>query len=260
MRYKFQCLPGLLLFATTQALGQAGETPATAVGSLQVSGTTSQLFGGEVARSYAEVFPLDKILAWRIHVPPDYDPANPPGVLAYVSPSDSGALPARWRRVMDSENLIWVAADRSGNRTAVARRIAYVPLGISIVDERYALDPGRVYVAGFSGGAKVAGIVAVLYPQMLRGAIYIGGAEFFNEDAAAFDADRMQQNRYVFIAGSTDFNLRLARSVHARYARVGITGIEFLTLVGKGHVLPGRTRMLDAVRFLDGNDPERSSN
>ena len=44
---------------------------------------------------------------------------------------------------------------------------------------RYAIDESRIYVAGFSGGGKVASMLAVIYPEVFDGAIPMGGTGFY---------------------------------------------------------------------------------
>src|SRR5437879_3459051 len=75
-------------------------------------------------------------------------------------------------------------AARSGNDASVlARREPLALLAAHNLMQRYPVDPERVYVGGFSGGARVAMRLALGYPDLFRGAILnagsdpIGGAE-----------------------------------------------------------------------------------
>lgn len=220
-------------------------------GRYTLSNSIKQVLGEDGAKSYSEIFPVDEIQEWEIVVPENHDPDNPAGVLVYISPTNSGRIPGKWKAIVESENLIWIAANRSGNNTAVSRRIAYALLSVGIIDDRYNINASRVYLAGFSGGARVSGLVAASYPGLFTGAIYIGGAELWNQANASIDLEAMQKNRYVFIAGSNDFNRSMARNVFSKYGDLGIENIDFVLMSRKGHELPNTRQMLEAVRFLD---------
>ena len=256
-----------LLFAVTLSvfpLGQCFSADASdnadslQTGRYTYSGSMTEILGADGAAAYSPIFPLDQVQHWEIVVPEDYDPGNPPGILIYISPSDSGRIPGNWTSSIESENLIWIAARRSGNKQAVARRIAHSILAAGIIDRKYTVDASRIYLAGFSGGAKVAGLVAVLYPNLFSGAIYIGGAELWDEEAATVDIDAMQRNRYVFMAGTDDFNRSLSKRIFSKYEALGIENIEFVLMTGKGHQLPDSRQLTRALQFLNGSQPPES--
>ncbi len=256
-----------LLFAITLSvfpLGQcfpadASDNPESGqTGRYTYSGSMTEILGADGAAAYSPVFPVDQVQHWEIVVPEDYDPNDPPGILVYISPSDSGKIPRNWTSSIETENLIWIAAKRSGNKRAVARRIAYSILAAGIIDRRYKVNASRIYLAGFSGGAKVAGLVAVLYPNLFSGAIYIGGAELWDEETATVDIDSILRNRYVFMAGTDDFNRPLSRKVFSKYTDLGIENIEFVVMTGKGHQLPETRQFTRALQFLDGSQPPES--
>lgn len=234
-------------------LAQAGDNKDShRAGSCTLSVTLTDILGAEGARAYSQIFPPDEIQEWEIVVPGNYDPHNPPGVLIYISPTDSGRIPNTWTSVLESENLIWIAASHSGNDRAVVRRSAHAILAIQVLDHRYNIDTSRVYLAGFSGGARVSGLVAAGYPELFSGAVYIGGAEMWNQDDASIDLEAIRRNRFVFMAGSNDFNRSMARKVLAKYRDLGIANVDFILMSLKGHELPDAKQLLKALRFLDG--------
>src|SRR5205807_8781048 len=90
-----------------------------------------------------------------------YVPAAPPrqgyGLLAFVPPWPEASLPPRWAATLDRQGVIFVSAARSGNDASVlARREPLALLAAHNLMQRYPVDPERVYVGGFSGGARVA--------------------------------------------------------------------------------------------------------
>lgn len=62
-----------------------------------------------------------------------------------------------------------------------------------------------MYLAGFSGGSRVASLMAPLYPQAFVGNIFMGGASGWGRRPPAQLA-RMQSRGYAFVNGEQDFN------------------------------------------------------
>lgn len=233
----------------TNAAEDADES--TRIGSFSILATPTEIVGPDSAANFASIIPVDEAISWQITVPKSYDPDKPPGILVYISPSNSGEMPRSWLSLPESHNFIWIGADKSGNRIAVARRVTMALFAVGLTNNLYSIDGRRVYLSGFSGGARVAGLVAAAYPQIFKGDIYIGGAETWEGELTAATLKAMQQNRYVFIAGSDDFNRRMARDVAAKYTAAGIGNIELNIIAHLGHELPKSTDMSDALNFLD---------
>jgi hypothetical protein len=105
-----------------------------------------------------------------------YVPAREPpqgyGLVVFVSPWDAARLPDGWGPVLDEKGLIFVSAARSGNdQSALGRREPLAVLAEQNVVHRYRVDPQRIYIAGFSGGSRVALRLALAYPDLFRGAV-----------------------------------------------------------------------------------------
>lgn len=240
-------LPIIVCNARAQSADEAWQT-----GSFEISATPTEIVGPEAAANFAAIVPPGKSINWQIVVPETYDPSDPPGLLIYISPSDSGRLPRQWNGLADTHNLIWAAADQSGNEIEVARRITYTLFGVGLISSRYKIKPQRVYLSGFSGGARVAGLVAAAYPQVFRGDIYIGGAEFWENEPSAGKLDVMKRNRHVFLVGTDDFNRRMSNQVANKYEDAGIKNIKRMIISRRGHALPDIGDMTIALNYLDG--------
>ena len=59
-----------------------------------------------------------------------------------------------------------------------------VLFAFGLINDRFKINSRRVYLSGSSGGARVAGLVAVGYLEIFRGDIYIGGADTWEGDLA----------------------------------------------------------------------------
>jgi len=221
-------------------------------GSFSLQSSPVDILGEDGATSFARLVPATEAIEWEVVVPENYDPKNPPGLFVYISPGNSGRIPRGWARLTMSRNLIWIAANRSGNAIQVARRIGYAVLATGLLDERYELNKARIYLSGFSGGARVSGLVASSYPGLFKGAVYMGGAEVWGEQPLPPNLAEMQNNRYVFMVGSEDGNRSTALSVQARYEDAGIEHTKIKMIRRVGHVLPEARHVLTALDFLDG--------
>jgi pimeloyl-ACP methyl ester carboxylesterase len=128
----------------------------------------------------------------------------------YIAPSSGPFQIADWDGPLDSHRLILVSAQRSGNEAKVLdRRVPLALLAYENVRARFPIDSQRVYVMGFSGGARVAEIVALAYPDVFQGAVLNAGSDPIDgkdgdhkPPAELFRA--FQRSRLVFVTGDQD--------------------------------------------------------
>lgn len=141
---------------------------------------------------------------------PDEMPPKGYGVFVFVSPSPQAKLPQGWARVMNKHGLIFVSAANSGNEADVpSRRIPLALLGYENVHRRYRIDAERVYVGGFSGGARTALQIALGYPDLFRGVLLNAGSDPIGEGNALLPPAelfrRFQETmRVAYVSGERD--------------------------------------------------------
>ena len=126
-------------------------------GEFNASFTITELLGSRSAELYERIIPSDEAIEWEIYVPDNYDPERPAGVLIYISPKPKGNIPKQWKSLLGEYNLIWIGANKSGNRVLVSRRIAYAVTAPAVIDKYYQIDSDRIYLTGFSGGQVSTG-------------------------------------------------------------------------------------------------------
>jgi len=150
---------------------------------------------------------------------PSREPAGGYALMVYISPWDDTRLPRGWTGVLEREGVIFVSAANSGNGAPVVTR--RVPLALDAatnVARRYRIDQDRVWIAGFSGGARVAERVALAYPDVFTGALLDGGSdEIGSADLPLPTRERFEQfldrTAIVISAGSEDpINVSAARN------------------------------------------------
>ncbi len=243
----------IALLASPTAAHSSDTTEAAPTGRYQIHRTIAEIVDAETLDVIADMVSPDDTVSWSVHVPESYDPTRPAGLLVYISPTNRGWMPRAWSSVIDEKNLIWIAADDAGNRVPVARRMVLATVAPGIIQESYAIDPDRIYLSGFSGGGKVSGMVAPEFAHTFRGAIYVGGAAFWARDEHPY-IDQIRDNRYVFVAGDSDFNLELTERIHHRYRGAGVEHIKLMIIRGMGHDTPGKSDFRRAIEFLDARD------
>lgn len=245
-------------FCAVLALALASACPGAMAGGLPAKGpaelrlTPLELLGKDKASTYAKIFRPEQTLSWQLYLPDSVSDKRP-GVLVFVSPTRSGRANPRWHAVLDRHNVIYVGADESGNGTPVRQRIVLAVWALEALRQRQAYDPARVYVAGWSGGGRVASLIATQFPSLFDGALYICGVDFW-KDPSKLDMDRIRNNRYVFLTGEQDFNRAETKHIYRRYQRAGVHDVKLLDILGMTHQNAAPADLDEALGFLDGQE------
>lgn len=227
----------------------AAEPDAPRTGAFSITRTPAELLG-EAAGNFLSVIDVDEPITWEAYVPEGYSAESPPGIVVYVSPSQSGAPPPGWSSVMNEHNLIWISANNSGNRVVVSHRVLKAIFALNAIQEDYVLDDKRIFVSGFSGGGRVASMIATDYANTFDGGFFICGAEFWNVDEPRhFEA--IKSNRYVFLSGERDQALAPTKRVYRKYRGAGAPHVRLIVVRGMGHNNPPRRDISRAIQFLD---------
>ena len=203
---------------------------------------------------------------FSLYVPRDRPPQGY-ALLVYVSPYEDAKIPIDWISVLDRHGLIFVTAARSGNSANVFdRREPLAVLGAVNVLSRYAIDPQRIYVGGFSGGSRVAEHLAIGYPDLFRGALLIAGSDPAGDahlplPPADIFARFQESGRLVYATGLRDaYHLAedgVSQKSMPTWCMFDVAGN---TIPGLGHELPdGATfdRLLGELDAPRASDPAR---
>jgi hypothetical protein len=127
--------------------------------------------------------------------------------------------------VLDQRKFLYIAAQGAGNDQYGSRRLGLAVLGALEMMKHYRIDPNRVYSAGFSGGARMAGMLGFFQADLFHGTIQNCGADFYKPvpvqaatsstdtagkpyglfDATADEIVGARGVRFALITGSRDF-------------------------------------------------------
>lgn len=255
--FHIQARPGLiramvcLCYGMMLATGVVADTQPTA-NDIQIQATPNELLGEQQAARYQKILEPDEPVSWQVYLP-ENDSAETPGVFVYVSPMNTGRIDSRWREVMDQQNLIYIAANDSGNEIPTIRRMVMATLAVKVLARQFSFDPGNINISGFSGGGRVASRLASQYPEVFSGALYICGVDFWKKDQTP-NVERVIQNRFVFLTGTRDFNQRETRQIQKRYIKAGAQHTRLIVVRGLAHEHPDATYLTEALQFLQGQD------
>ena len=238
------------LFADAAVSQQTDAGAAPRTGELQLTFTLTEVAGAEAASAAESIVAPDEPIEWKLYVPDNYDPERPAGLIVFISPSNSGDIQRQWKSVLDSRNMIWICAEQSGNRVKVSRRALFAFIAPTIAGSQYRIDSHRIYLSGFSGGSRVAGMVAADYPGLFKGAIYMGGVNSL-DDHPPRQIELFSQNRYVFITGEYDHARDQTRRVQRQYVESGIENSDLMDIQDMGHEKPDDRYFKRAIDYLD---------
>ena len=154
--------------------------------------------------------------------------------------------------MLADEKLIWIGANNSGNdrwhwyRTGLALDAAHN------MQKLYNIDPDRIYIAGYSGGGRVASSLALLYPEVFKGGAFFYGSNYFRKVEvpkqpgafwrAAFPAppkqnleDLRKDHRFVLVTGEHDFNRDETAAYAKEYKRDRFKNVTYIEIPGADH-------------------------
>ncbi len=189
------------------------------------------------------------------------------GLLVWLSANASGALPdAEWQRVLFERRLAWIGPNHVENGQPSSTRVGLAVDAVALAAQRFSVDPERVFLSGFSGGAKAAFRTLLLYPELFRGAILNCGLDYFRDVparsagegkvwfkrlSAPRDLELAKSRRLYVITGSDDMNRGQIMDIHPALLEDGFQNVEVALLPGMAHQTPASADFARALDWLE---------
>lgn len=204
--------------------------------------------------------------AFDVIVPKGVTADAPHGLFIWISAGDSTAIPKEWEAVLASQKLIFVSAKSSGNKRNLFDRMRMAIDANVHLRTLYPIDGRRVYVSGFSGGARVASMLGVCFAEMFSGTACFMGVNFYTdvtgEDGKTYGLNFIPDDevvalakrfcRYALVTSEKDFNLANTRAVLKQgFQQEGFANAQLFEVPVIGHQLPSADWLEKAVRYLD---------
>lgn len=203
-----------------------------------------------------------------ISVPTGSSANKPHGILVFLSPVDECTdVPPGWASVLKEKKLIFIAPQKAGNKQDTSRRAGLAVLAATKLQEMAKIDTNRVYVAGFSGGARVASYCSFLRPSLFSGAFSVCGVDFpaqvprvkatRNDEYGYFSlgeqevAEAKQRVKFVLVTGSKDFRYGNIMDIYTGgFQKDGYT-VKLIDVPGMDHTICSPRALSDGISFLD---------
>jgi len=220
-------------------------------GSFTIKATSEDILGFEMASSYSPVLEPDDVISWSVHVPENYDPSNPPGIMVYVGFRKLVKEPPGWMSAMDDSNLIWISAN-SSNSSIERKKMLLAILSLPLLQMDYVINTNRIYVAGFQHGGEIASAAARVYPNIIKGGMYINCDPRTWGKKLPPQIDVMKENRYIFVSGKQNIAKQVMRYAIRKYNKEGINNTKQMVINHMGiNENIRRSKLLEAIRYLD---------
>jgi len=141
--------------------------------------------------------------SYALYLPSAYTPQKKWPVVYAFDPGAEGDIPvSKYHEVAEKYGYILAGSNNSQNFLGASEGTAIQAM-LEDVEERFSLDPARIYTTGFSGGARVATLVALRCadPCKVAGVVASGATYPGNASPSAKDSFL-----YFMALGETDFN------------------------------------------------------
>jgi len=209
-----------------------------------------------------------------IHIPASYTGREPFGLIVFVDAGNSrNALPAGWETVLEQKKLLFIAPQNVGNDQNSKRRYGLSVAAALAMKRHYNIDRSKVYIAGVSGGARIAGALGFYAPDIFKGTIQSCGADFYKPvpKVAVTDAvtaahptaygNLIAANptqvaaararvKFVFITGPGDYRHPFMLDIYNGGFKPERFQALFLDIEGMGHAICGAPALESALDFL----------
>ncbi|MBG86003.1 MAG: hypothetical protein CMO80_03765 [Verrucomicrobiales bacterium] len=197
---------------------------------------------------------------YRVVVPPNYKHTERFGLLVYMAPFDRPTIPQDWLGVLAKHRLLIVLPANAGDKRSSADRIRMALDARYHMPRMYNVDGSRVIISGHGGGARLASVMGVAYPDQFPNTITFMGLLFYKavpikgnrQFPPAYTPDPKmvalaKNNRFLFTSvPATGTHLETVLCYRRGFKAEGFHDAHYMELAGNPYLLPpGKT--LDKV-------------
>ncbi|HTU16608.1 MAG TPA: hypothetical protein VMG10_00985 [Gemmataceae bacterium] len=177
-------------------------------------------------------------------------------VILFISPS---LEPMGWKqleRLCKQQGVLFAGPRGAGNDCPPKKRVRIVLDVLDDLRRHYPIDADRTYLAGFSGGGRIACAIAFALPEYFGGVMPICASGDLREESWLRQRvlDRLS---VALLTGEKDSNRgELERLRGPMLKEVGATARVWVQS-GMGHGIPSEKVLLEAFRWLDERAAQR---
>lgn len=220
-------------------------------GKFKFTTNSAEILGEEYAFNYEEVLKTDEEIKWTVHVPENYDPAFPPGLLVHITERNLAVLPFGWNTVLKEKNFIWISLNKTGRLTPNKEMLLTV-LSTAFIETKYRINTDRIYISSLTESCIPASASMQFYPAIFKGVIYTSCLPINWKSNIPNTIEKMKNNRYVFVSGDENALEREMRRMVRKYEKSGLEKVKYLNIpqLSYGKNLD-RRRLVQFIEFLD---------
>lgn len=188
---------------------------------------------------------------YELFVPPkpkDRKHGHP--VVLFISAGDAPAGWSQLEATCKQQGILFASPFDAGNNTPMPRRVRIVLDVLDDIRRDHPVDPDRTYLAGFSGGGRVACAITFALPELFGGVMPVcAGGELREEPWLRHRA--IERLSLALVTGTNDFNRgEVARFCGPMFSEMGIR--TKVTVVPKlGHGIPDSKTLDPVLEWLD---------
>ena len=186
---------------------------------------------------------------YQLFVPKAYRPTQAWPLVLFISPGDQPAGWQAWKPVCEAQGVLFCSPFAAGNNVAAGQRTRIILDVLDDVRRRYRVDPEQTYLAGFSGGGRMACAIGFALPEYLGGVVPICGTNPLAGPTYLRHrlADRLS---VAFVTGEKDFNRKENEVYMAPYFEELGVRAKLWVAPGVGHAIPGPKVMAEVYAWL----------
>jgi hypothetical protein len=207
--------------------------------------------------------------SFRLLIPRAYSTHGSWGLLVWISANDDPIIPVDWENELEDRGLLFISARHSGNHRHPLDRFRLALDATCNICRSYKVDRRRIYVAGFSGGARIASMLGVAYADVFTGTVCVCGVNFYKDVTVAKDEYSpatfvpdpgvlllgKRTGRFVLLTGEHDENRENTRSTFREFRREGFRQVVCFEVPGMSHAMPTGKTFGKALDYLaDGKE------
>jgi predicted esterase len=186
---------------------------------------------------------------YQLFVPPTYRPAKPSPLILFLSGGNNPEEFASWAAVCRKHAVLYASAHEAGDNCPPARRLRIALDVLDDIRRRMNVDTDRIYVGGFSEGARTACEIVYAYPEFVGGLVAVGGGSPMRGEP--WLRDRVQERGSVaLVTGNMDY----ARTELERYRYPVLHELEIrakMWIPAVGHAMPPAGVLEDVFVWLE---------
>jgi pimeloyl-ACP methyl ester carboxylesterase len=194
--------------------------------------------------------------SYELFVPPKYNARQSWPVVVFISPGNRPSGFGQWKTELAKQGVIFASPFQAGNGTATPKRVRIVMDVLAELRRNFNVNPDRTYIAGFSGGGRIASAIAFALPEYFGGVIPVcAGGDLRQEPALRHRVkDRLS---IAHLTGSSDFN----RGEVERMRHTMLTDLKYRektwVVPRLGHGIPNAGVFAEAYQWLEADLPNR---